>query len=137
MKNRYRIHISIWQTSRVLFSYKNMTKKELKKWIEELIREDKLYQFYKSKEWQQLKADVLAAAHNECVKCKAKGKISRATQVHHVQWVKRHPELALSRTYTYKGKIYPNLLPLCHKCHDEEHERFGNEKKKQFNEERW
>lgn len=68
-----------------------MTKKELKKWIEELIREDKLYRFYKSKEWKQLKEDVLAAAHNECVKCKAKGKISKATQVHHVQWVKRHP----------------------------------------------
>ena len=114
-----------------------MTRTELKKWIEELIREDKLYKFYKSPEWLKLKEEVLKEAHNECAKCKAKGIISRAEEVHHVQWVKKHPELALSRTYEYKGQTYQNLLPLCHSCHDEEHERFGHEKKKQFNEERW
>ena len=114
-----------------------MTGKELKIWIKELIRQGRLYKFYKSTEWLKLKAAVLSDAHNECVKCRAKGKISKAVEVHHVQWVKKHPELALSRTYTYKGQTYQNLLPLCHDCHDEEHERFGHEKKKQFNEERW
>ena len=114
-----------------------MTQKELKQWITELIREGKLYRFYKCKEWQQLKEEVLTAAHNECVKCKAKGKISKAVEVHHVQWIRRYPELALSRTYVYKGKTYQNLLPLCHDCHDEEHERFGHKKQNHFNEERW
>lgn len=114
-----------------------MTKKKLKQWIEELIREDKLYKFYKCKEWIQLKAAILSEAHNECVKCKEKGKVSLAVEVHHVQWVKKHPELALSRTYTYQGKTYQNLLPLCHDCHDAEHERFGHKKVQQFNEEKW
>lgn len=114
-----------------------MTGKELKKWIQELDKDGKLYKFYKSKEWLERKEAVLAEAHYECVKCKEKGRISRAVEVHHVQWVKRYPELALSRTYQYKGKTYQNLLPLCHSCHDEEHDRFGHEKKKQFNDERW
>lgn len=114
-----------------------VTKKKLKQWIEELIQSGELYKFYKSKQWQQLKAEVLKEAHGECVKCKAKGKVSLAVEVHHVQWVKKHPELALSRTYTYNGKTYQNLLPLCHSCHDEEHERFEYKKQKQFNEERW
>ena len=116
---------------------KIMTQKELKKWIEQLIQEDKLYRFYKCKEWIKLKEEILADAHYECLKCKSKGRISRAVEVHHVQWIRKHPELALSRTYTYKGQTYPNLLPLCHSCHDEEHERFGFKKKKPFNEELW
>lgn len=114
-----------------------MTKKELKLWIEKLIQEDKLYKFYKCKEWLELKESVLTEAHNECAKCKERGRISLAVEVHHVQWVRKHPELALSRTYTYKGVTYRNLIPLCHSCHDEEHERFGFVAKKQFNEERW
>lgn len=114
-----------------------MTQKELKQWIERLIQEGKLYRFYKSKEWIELKTEVLVNAHYECEKCKAKGRISRATEVHHVQWVKKYPELALSKTYVYKGKVYKNLLPLCHACHDAEHERFAFKKKKQFNVERW
>ncbi len=114
-----------------------MTGKELRKWIQELDEKGKLYKFYKCKEWLELKQAVLSESHYECIKCREKGKISRAEEVHHVQWVKRHPELALSRTYQYKGKEYKNLLPLCHSCHDKEHERFGNEKRKQFNEERW
>lgn len=114
-----------------------MTGQELKKWIRKLEKEGKLYKFYKCKEWMELKASVLRDAHYECSKCKEKGKISRAEEVHHVQWVKRYPELALSRTYQHKGKTYQNLLPLCHSCHDKEHERFGYKKNQQFNEERW
>lgn len=114
-----------------------MTKKELKQWIEKLIQEKKLYRFYKSRDWIELREKVLVDAHYECIKCKEKGRISKATEVHHVQWVKKHPELALSRTYTYKGETLQNLLPLCHDCHDEEHERSAFKKKKQFNEERW
>lgn len=114
-----------------------MTQKELKVWIEKLIQEDKLYKFYKCREWLDLKESILTAAHSECVKCKERGRISTAVEVHHVQWVRKHPELALSRTYTYNGKTYQNLLPLCHSCHDAEHNRFGHEKKEQFNRERW
>ena len=115
-----------------------MRKQELKEWILSLMEDDKLYRFYKSREWISLKEQILKESHYECARCKAKGRISPATVVHHEQWVKKHPELALSRFYTYKGKQYRNLIPLCHTCHDEVHERlFGKTKTKTFNEERW
>ncbi|RDU22198.1 HNH endonuclease [Anaerosacchariphilus polymeriproducens] len=105
--------------------------------IIELIKIDKLYQFYKSKEWMSLKNEVLKEHHNECVWCKQQGIIKKAVTVHHVQFVKKHPYLALSRYYTYKGKTYENLLPLCHDCHDKAHGRFQYKKKEQWNEEKW
>lgn len=114
-----------------------MDKKELRQWIEKLIEENKLYKFYKSKPWIEKKEKVLKEFHNECMWCKEKGKISKAEEVHHVQYVKKHPELALDEFYTYQGKQYRNLIPLCHDCHDKAHERMGYKKKKQFNEERW
>lgn len=106
-------------------------------WIQKLIEENKLYRFYKSKEWIELKEQILKEAHYECEWCKMKGKISKAVTVHHVQFVKKHPELALSRYYTYKGILYKNLIPLCHDCHDKAHERMKYKKKQQVNEERW
>lgn len=114
-----------------------MTQNDTAEWIRELIRENKLYQFYKSREWLSLREQVICEAHNECVMCRQKGIIRRVDEVHHVQYVRSHPELALSRTYRYHGLEFPNLLPLCHRCHDEIHGRFGNRKKKQVNEERW
>ena len=92
------------------------TQQEIKK----LIEENKLYRFYKSKEWIALKNNVLDKFHHECQWCKEKGKVSRAETVHHVQYVKTHPE-----------------LPLCHDCHDRAHERMKYRKVKQVNEERW
>lgn len=114
-----------------------MGKEELVEWIRKLTEEDKLYKFYKSKEWINLKRKVLKASHNECAWCREKGKISRAEEVHHVQFVRKHPELALSEYYTYKGEQHKNLIPLCHDCHDKAHERMGYKTKKRINEERW
>ncbi len=105
--------------------------------IKELIKENKLYKFYKSKEWRALKEKVLKEFHKECLWCKEKGKISKAEEVHHVQYVKKHPALVLSEYYTYQGKRYRNLIPLCHDCHDRAHERMKYKEKKQVNEERW
>lgn len=106
--------------------------------IEELIREGTLYRFYKSKEWQQIKEKILKENHNECQWCRERGKIARAETVHHVQHVKKHPELALSRYYTYKGQQYENLIPLCHDCHDKAHERMRYKPKaREVTKERW
>lgn len=106
--------------------------------IKELVREDRLYRFYKSNEWMALRAKVLKEYHNECAWCREKGKISIAETVHHIQWVKKYPELALKEYYTYHGRRYRNLVPLCHDCHDKAHNRMKYKKKeKQFNEERW
>ncbi len=114
-----------------------MNRKELKSWIEELIKENKLYKFYKSKLWLNKKETILRKFHRECLWCKKKGKISKAEEVHHVQFVKKHPELALDEFYTYKGQQYKNLVPLCHDCHDKAHERMKYRKREQFNDERW
>lgn len=114
-----------------------MEKVEIVTWIKTLISENKLWKFYKSKEWLRLKEQILKDVHNECEWCKEKGRISKATEVHHIQFVKKYPELALSRYYTYKGQQYKNLVALCHDCHDKAHERMRYKKQKQFNEERW
>lgn len=107
-------------------------------WIRQLIKENKLWKFYKTPQWLDLRRQILEENHNECEWCRAAGRISRATDVHHIQFVKRHPELALSRTYTFRGREHKNLVALCHECHDKAHERMAYKKpEKQFNEERW
>lgn len=105
--------------------------------IKALIAEDKLYKFYKSKEWKKLRNKILKENHNECEWCREKGKISKAETVHHMQYVKNHPDLALSEYYFYRGKRYKNLVALCHDCHDRVHERMKYKKTKRVNEERW
>ncbi len=114
-----------------------MERQELKAWIESLIEQNKLYRFYKSKLWMKKKEEILDAFHHECMWCKERGRISKAVEVHHMQFVKTHPELALDEFYTYQGKQHRNLVPLCHDCHDKAHERIRYKKRQQFNEERW
>ncbi len=118
-----------------------MTQDELEKWIRQLTAEGKLYKFYKCKEWRQLSDAVMKENNYECQYCKARGIHTAARSVHHVQWVRRHPRLALSRTYVYNGQTYRNLIPLCEDCHNREHNKgkgFVKDNKNKFvNEERW
>ena len=121
----------------------------LSKWIRELIYEDKVYKFYKTREWKQLRESIIHKYHNECYKCRQYGKISKADTVHHVYHLRDYPEYGLSE-YIYKnGEKIINLIPLCSKCHGEEHpEKFNryyeakNKKnntknKKNISEEKW
>lgn len=121
--------------------YISMTQDALEKWIKQLIAEDKLYKFYKCKEWRQLSEAVMKENNYECQHCKKRGFHTPARSVHHVQWVRRHPRLALSRTYVYNGVTYNNLIPLCEDCHNKEHDKgkgWKKENKNKFvNEERW
>ena len=106
--------------------------------IQGLIDKGELYKFYKSKEWLKLREAILKENHNECEWCKKKGKISEAEQVHHVQCVKKHPELALCKYYIHNGIEKKNLVALCHDCHDKAHSRMKyKRKKKPVTEERW
>lgn len=123
----------------------------VKKYIEQLIEDDELWRFYKTKEWRVLKEKILKENNYECAECKRRGKITRydvkpdgtktlISTVHHVQFVRKHPELALSRTYWYKGKQYDNLIPVCKSCHNNLHpeKRKKYDKENHFtNEERW
>lgn len=119
--------------------------------IRQLIKEDQLWKFYKSKEWIRLKNQVLKSEHYECTECKKHGIITRydvgedgkkrlLSTVHHVCHVKDHPELALSLWYKdYEtGKDEKNLIPVCKACHNRLHPEKNHRKSNGFmNEERW
>lgn len=99
-----------------------------------------MYKFYKLPEWINLKNEILKEQHYECEICRKQGKYTRAYLVHHNRFVRKYPELALSKTYTYKDKKYKNLVALCNSCHEKIHDRngFKNKTKDKFkNEEKW
>lgn len=109
-------------------------------YIRRLIRENRVEEFYQTEEWKELRLDVLDDFHYECQRCLEKGKYNRAICVHHVNEVKNRPDLALSKVYVDKeGKERIQLLPLCNKCHNLEHDKLGEwQKKDKFtNKERW
>ena len=99
------------------------------KWIQDLIAQDSLWKFYKSKEFMKVKTNVLKRQHYECQVCRDRGIITRATTVHHVQFVRTHPELALSEYYIDEnGEKHRNLLAVCKSCHNKIHAEKGNYK---------
>lgn len=111
-------------------------------YIEDLIRNDKLFLFYYSDEWLKLREFVMEQNHHECANCRKKGKVTRANCVHHVNHVRNRPDLALSLYYTDKhGNRKENLVPLCNACHNKEHpEKFAkryNNGERFMNKERW
>ena len=127
-----------------------MNKKDTAIWIRELIEADKLYKFYKSKEWIKLKEEVMQEQHYECQECLKNGILTtidrenneenkRKLTVHHVQYVKKYPELALNKFYYYKNIQYRNLITVCFDCHNKLHKRFNYKEieKKQLNIEKW
>lgn len=117
------------------------TNNELAVWIRTLIAEGNIYKFYKSKEWMELRDAVLKDNHYECAHCLERGKYTRATMVHHVNEVRKRPDMALTREYKDKdGGTRNNLVPLCFACHEAEHDRLAGYRKQgeRFtNKERW
>ena len=111
---------------------------ELAIWIQGLIDRDEVYKFYECKEWRRLRKVVLEDYKYECQICKANGKYTKANHVHHNQFVRHHPRLALTRKYIFKGKEYVNLLPVCKECHETVcHPKRLKHDKEIINEERW
>jgi 5-methylcytosine-specific restriction enzyme A len=107
------------------------------RWIQSLIDSNKLHDFYVSGYWLRLRAEVLQEYKHECQQCKEKGYYKRADTVHHVQYVRKHPRWALSKTYVFEGKERRNLFPLCHACHEIVHGYRKKKKEKPLTEERW
>lgn len=108
--------------------------------IKRLINTDSLHRFYNSRSWRNLSHAVMREQHNECQLCKEKGKYSKAVVVHHVNFIRRRPDLAYSRTYTDgEGRERKQLIALCHDCHEMIHERGAYRciSKKFMNEEKW
>ena len=89
--------------------------KDVKAFIEKLVRDNELWRFYKTKEWITLRERILKENNYECAECKKRGRITRydvkpdgtkvlISTVHHVQFVRKHPELALTRLLFLQGK---------------------------------
>lgn len=113
------------------------SEKEVGQWVQKLIDEDNVHAFYVSTPWLKLREEVLIEFKYECQKCKKRGFYTKANTVHHVQYVRKHPQLALSKFYAFKGKVHRNLIPLCHSCHEEVHGYRIKKKKKPLTIERW
>ena len=72
------------------------------------VRDKRSASFYASPQWIRLRDLTMARAGYQCQRCKQQGKLTPATEVHHivpirVDWSKR---LEMN-----------NLMCLCHKCH--------------------
>lgn len=106
--------------------------RDLESWIKELIDKNELWRFYKSREFMQLRDEVLSEQHYECYLCRQEGKITRATIVHHVKHVRDYPRLALSKYYIDEdGNKQIQLMCLCAKHHNQVHpEKFKDKKDK-------
>lgn len=113
-----------------------MTKDEIA-FVEKCISEENLHKFYVSGKWKTLRREVLAMDKFECQICKERGRYTKATTVHHVNYVKKHPDMALDIYYEFKGNKRRNLISLCHDCHEEVHGYRKTETKKPLTEERW
>lgn len=109
--------------------------------IKDLISSDTLNKFYTGYDWIALTHEVRKEQHNECQICRENGKYRRARIVHHVKQLRKHPELAYSKTYTDEnGKVHRQLLCLCFDCHEIVHGRdvyYSAKPKGFFNEEKW
>ena len=93
--------------------------RDLESWIEQLIRDNQMYKFYKSRSWIELKNSVMEEQHYECYYCKQKGKITKAYLVHHIYHVRDYPQYALSKyVIDENGEKHINLVCVCHSCHE-------------------
>ena len=113
---------------------------QIAKWVRQLIREGKVEKFYQSKDWKEMRTEVLEEHFHECQECIKHGRYTRATCVHHVNELKDRPDLALSKYYLdHKGVKHKQLLPLCNKCHNIVHDKLSSfvDGKRFTNAERW
>ena len=105
-------------------------------YTKECIRKD-VHQFYIWSKWKRVREEVLKMDHYECQDCRAAGQYTKATTVHHCQFLKKHPEHALDIWYEFHEKKYRNLVSLCRECHEKRHGYRKPEEKKPLTEERW
>lgn len=108
--------------------------------IKQLISKNKLFRFYTSRAWRAIADQVRKDQHNECQLCKANGRYSKADVVYHVNYIRNRPDLAYSKTYKdINGNEKPQLICLCHRCHETIHDRNAIKKfhKGFFTPEKW
>lgn len=117
--------------------YGNMIQDDID-YVKECIKNNEVHRFYIWSKWLRVRKEILKRDHNECVDCRAAGRYTKATTVHHINHVKHHPELALEAMYIDdKGCEQRNLISLCHKCHEKRHGYRQKNYRAPLTEERW
>src|SRR5699024_7948679 len=76
------------------------------------VRDPKIDSFYKSRQWQQVRALAYERDNGLCQQCKSNGQLVQADVVHHIVEVKID--------WTRRLDI-DNLESLCHSCHNKIH----------------
>ena len=109
----------------------------IKKTINAISQQENIHRFYTWGKWKALREQVLKLDKYECQLCKKRGKYTKATTVHHVNYVKKHPDKALEIWYSFRGEKRRNLISLCHDCHEEVHGYRKQKKKEPMTEEKW
>lgn len=105
-----------------------------------MLNDEDTRKFYNSKEWRKLRKKVLRDDKCECLYHKQKGEYVKATHVHHINYVRKHPELALEKIYRDDdGNIKRNLVSVCKGCHETvcHPERLRWNVKEPLTQERW
>lgn len=69
-------------------------------------------EFYKTKRWQRKRAYILRLNRYRCQDCRKYGRLTEATEVHHIKHADEYPDLAFADD---------NLVALCHECHNKRH----------------
>lgn len=110
---------------------------ELLAWIKSLISKHDCQPFYRTRTWRRVRHEVLEIDKHECQWCKDKGLYTEANVVHHIQYLDKHPELALSKTHIYNGKELRNLISVCRECHERHHSHGSKPKSEPITKERW
>lgn len=80
---------------------------------------DPVHQWYGTQQWRKARKAYWAKVGGLCERCLAKGLYTPAAQVHHIKPLK--PE-DLSNPALTTG--FNNLMALCERCHEEEHNKF-------------
>ena len=91
-------------------------------YVKRCVKDNDMHKFYVWKKWRRVRKEVLKLDHKEFCDCKAAGRYRQATTVHHINYVKSHPELALEIMFVNEqGELERNLISLCHDCHEKRH----------------
>lgn len=88
-------------------------------WLNDLIKQDQQHTFYVWRKWLAERAFVLEQDKYECQMCKVKGRYRRAVLVHHIEHLRKRPDLALKMWVDEGNKTYKRqLVSLCRECHE-------------------
>lgn len=86
----------------------------------------KYSRFYKSKEWTELSKYIRHKYYGLCLRCLiGDDEFTPSDVVHHIEEIKENWDKRLDEK---------NLIPLCHKCHNESHGHYGTVEKEKLRE---